>query len=318
MSILKNAVDSIILGVEDYLSSDNDNRRVLSATRNLFAGILLLFKEKLARESPPGSDEVLIKRDIIPVTDASGNISWRGQGGNTADVRQIEERFNGLGIAVDWKRVHAIRRYRNDIEHYFSRTSVSSAKSMISDCFIVIRDFLRTHLLEDPLDLLGKDVWDELVAINDVYQKEKRECEQSLGTVDWEYPALDVAIKELKCSECGSDLIDLVDSIASRESAELRCRSCGSEWNFESATSEAISSYFDYDNYQAIKDGADPATIECPNCGKNTYILEDDICVLCGDSVERTCQRCGGDIPPDELDGDGYCGWCAHMMAKDD
>lgn len=59
MSILQNAIDSIALGIEDYNSSDS--RRLISCTRNLFAGILLLFKHKLAILSPPGSDEVLIK-----------------------------------------------------------------------------------------------------------------------------------------------------------------------------------------------------------------------------------------------------------------
>jgi hypothetical protein len=49
-----------------------------------------------------------------------------------------------------------------------------------------------------------------------------------------------------------------------------------------------------------------------------TYILEEDICVLCEESVERNCQRCSFEIPLREIDGTGYCGWCAHMMSKDD
>ncbi|HDS1209226.1 hypothetical protein KE622_08000 [Shewanella algae] len=50
MSLLNNAVESIQIGVEDFESSDA--RRVLSAVRNISAGILLLYKEKLRRMSP--------------------------------------------------------------------------------------------------------------------------------------------------------------------------------------------------------------------------------------------------------------------------
>jgi hypothetical protein len=45
MSILQNAIDSIQVGVEDY--NQEDERRNASAIRNIFAGILLLYKERL-------------------------------------------------------------------------------------------------------------------------------------------------------------------------------------------------------------------------------------------------------------------------------
>ena len=41
MSLLQNAIDSIQVGVEDYLMEDD--RRYLSAVRNICAGILLLY-----------------------------------------------------------------------------------------------------------------------------------------------------------------------------------------------------------------------------------------------------------------------------------
>ena len=63
MSILNNAVESIQVGVEDYLM--DDSRRYLSAVRNICAGILLLYKEKLCRLSPSNNGEILIKKDIL-------------------------------------------------------------------------------------------------------------------------------------------------------------------------------------------------------------------------------------------------------------
>lgn len=50
MSIIQNAIDSIQIGVEDFQS--DDDRRSVSAVRNIAAGILLLYKEKLCQLSP--------------------------------------------------------------------------------------------------------------------------------------------------------------------------------------------------------------------------------------------------------------------------
>ena len=83
MSILRNAIDSIVLGLEDYGSADP--RRLLSCTRNLYAGILLLFKHRLSELSPAESDEALIKEKVEPVADGD-TIHWRGKGKKTVDL----------------------------------------------------------------------------------------------------------------------------------------------------------------------------------------------------------------------------------------
>jgi hypothetical protein len=76
-TILDNAVESIQIGIEDYRS--NDPRRLVSAVRNVHAGILLLCKEKLRRLSPPGSEEMLIKQDSRPIS-RNGEIITIGHG----------------------------------------------------------------------------------------------------------------------------------------------------------------------------------------------------------------------------------------------
>jgi hypothetical protein len=57
--LLKNAVVSIQLGLEDFAS--DDERRIISAARNLYSGVLLLAKEVLRQLSPPGSNDILIR-----------------------------------------------------------------------------------------------------------------------------------------------------------------------------------------------------------------------------------------------------------------
>ena len=315
MGILKNAVDSISLGMEDY--NNPDPRRLVSCTRNLVAGILLLFKHKLVELSPPKSDEVLIKQQIVPTIGTSG-LQWQGKGKKTVDVQQIKERFNALGISVDWTRIDKINDHRNDIEHYHSSLSQDAVRALIADSFMVIRDFIRKHLAKDPLDLLGATTWNALTNVAEVYQKEKEDCASHIESIDWKYDCLVGALSDFNCPECGSGLIDVAAQNSDRLTAEFKCRSCGETWDFESMTDLAISKYYAGQNFLSEKDGGEPLAITCPECGHETYLLEDNVCVICEISVERKCQRCGMEIPPEEIDGEGYCSWCAHMMAKDD
>jgi len=172
MDLYKNAIDSIILGIEDYNSADP--RRLISATRNLVAGILLLIKQKLVLLSPPDSDEVLIKQRISPKVKPDGSLEWSGSGKKTVDVQQMQERCDSLSIFLDWKRVQRIVNHRNEIEHYFPSLTQSALRTLISDSFILIRDLLRVQLEKDPLVELGSDTWTILTKTADVYDQEKR------------------------------------------------------------------------------------------------------------------------------------------------
>ena len=316
MSILQNAIDSIALGVEDYKSPDP--RRLASCVRNIFAGVLLLFKHKLAELSPPDSDEVLIKQQVLPITISSVGLQWQGKGSKTVDVQQIKRRFKSLGISVEWERVDNINKYRNEVEHYYSSVSQSTARAMIADSFIVIRDFVRKQLQQEPLAILGRDTWETLTNISEIYEREKQECTNHITAIDWEYALLGDALIQFRCLQCGSGLIDVTNRGTERETTEFYCRSCGQKWEFATIAPLAIDNFFADENHRSIRHGGDPATITCPNCSNDTYILSEDVCVMCGESVEWECKRCGCEIPIEEMDGEGYCGWCAHMMSKDD
>jgi predicted RNA-binding Zn-ribbon protein involved in translation (DUF1610 family) len=316
MSILKNAVDSIILGIEDYESTHPG--RLLSATRNLVSGILLLYKHKLASLSPPGSDEALIKQRVVPVTAEGIGITWRGEGKRTVDVQQIRQRCQSLGIGVDCQRVERIVKLRNDIEHYFTVLNQNAVRSLVADSFVLIRDFVRSQLHEDPLALLGAETWNILTSVAEVYDKEKKECENNIDSIDWRFSQLHDALVEWNCPNCGSGLIDVAVTGVDRWEAIFKCRSCGKEHEFEDGAEKAVVESYAGWNYRSIKDGGEPATILCPNCYRETYDLEEDHCLLCEESVERKCQRCWMEIPACEIDGSGYCSFCSHMMSKDD
>src|SRR5713226_2475180 len=112
MDLLNNAIGSITVGVED--SASTESARLLSAVRNIYAGILLLYKEALRRLSPPNSGEVLLKAVIRPKRNPSGTVTFVGLGKKTVDVQQIRERFADLGIKTDWERFKRVSDLRND------------------------------------------------------------------------------------------------------------------------------------------------------------------------------------------------------------
>jgi hypothetical protein len=217
--MLQNAIDSIAVGLEDFESSDK--RRVASCVRNIFSGILLLFKYKLALMSPNGSDEVLIKRVILPVVNENGAIEFRGNGKMTIDVQQIQDRFKSLGINVDWHRINQIQSCRNDIEHYYDSRETGTVKKIITESFIIIRDFISNHLHKDPKDVLGEKAWNCLVSVAEVYQREMDECVDGISAVDWNSELLLEALQEITCDKCGSDLIEVISGFENCFEAEL-------------------------------------------------------------------------------------------------
>lgn len=315
MSILKNAINSIAIGLEDYQSLDE--RRIVSSTRNIFAGILLLFKHKLCELSPSDSDESLIKQRVLPEIDATGAVRWIGKGNKTVDVQNIKERFKSLEITVDWARLERINNYRNDIEHYFSTQNPQSVQRLISDSFLIIRDFISDHLNEDPKQLLGDEAWTVLIEVNEVYEKERAVCEEAIEGLQYIHDEIISAFVDYSCNECGSGLIMPSDRNVEAIEVEFLCKSCGKELPYEDIAKLAVSEYFSHEVYLSQTDGADSPIADCPECA-GIYLYNEGVCSSCGHGAEHECQMCSSTIIPEELYAAPFCGYCAHVMSKDD
>ena len=305
MSILQNAIDSIAIGLEDFNSPDS--RRLISSTRNIFAGVLLLFKYKLSLLSPEDSDEVLIKQRITPQMDSNDILRWVGKGKKTVDVSQIQERFKALDIIVDWSRLNRINSYRNDIEHYFSSQSKSSIETLISSSFIIIQSFITDYLEEDPQELLGKESWNILIKISEVYSKERSECIERLQLFQWESDTLSSAIENVKCLACGSDLITV------NENNDFECRSCSEVYLYDSIIKNSLEQYCT--NYD-FQEGGDAELITCPFCNEETYMFHEQKCALCNESASHECSRCNTSIPSCEITDESLCSYCSYMSEK--
>jgi hypothetical protein len=63
MNLFENAIAAIQVGIEDFESKDE--RRALSSVRNIFSGLVLLYKSKLWELSPQNGEYLLIKNDLV-------------------------------------------------------------------------------------------------------------------------------------------------------------------------------------------------------------------------------------------------------------
>jgi hypothetical protein len=106
-----------------------------------------------------------------------------------------------------------------------------------------------------------------------------------LAEVKWVSQALESGVPDLTCDACGSDLLKPVTN--SHGEVILRCCSCGVEERPESYVPSAISSALDYDLYLAIKDGGETPYVLCPECGEETYVIDEHRCALCEHEAEH-------------------------------
>lgn len=318
MTILNNAIDSIQLGIEDYELIGEDPKRLVSCTRNLFSGILLLFKSHLADLSPIGSNDLYIKVKNKEITDKDGNVSLVGVGNSTINFKGIVDKFSEFKIEVAWEDLEKIQEYRNNVEHYFSNENPKAIQAILTHSFNIINDFVRSYLDEEPLMLLGNDYWQKLLDVKNVYDKEKLECLHALEKNTYFLAKQEDLIKNAICSTCGSDLLRPIDTQVSAKYTSYECVACHDELSFEQVINSAVS--VDYErnyDYCHYKDGGSDPYTSCPECGEDTYSMEELICLCCEESAIHECERCSASLCPEEVTwNEGYCSYCVHQWEK--
>ena len=222
--LLDNAILSIELGVEDVESGDD--RRLLSAIRNLYAGVLLLCKQVLWNASPAGSDGSLIYKDLVPAKQPDGTVLMKPKKAhrNTVDRRMIEERFKSLGLDLDWDRLNKLANIRNDAEHLFLKATPTVAREVLASAMPLIERLLVEHLEEEPLGVVDEDVWQKLLENQEVFEAQQTRCRETFDKVDWSSQLAGEAVEHLRCDDCGSTL-------SPTDLTQITQRSTISRWN---------------------------------------------------------------------------------------
>lgn len=319
MKILKNAVEAIQIGLEDFTSEDP--RRAQSALRNIFAGTLLLFKEKLRRLSPPANDNILIQQTIVPSLDEHGQLFFQGRGHKTVDVQQIRERFKNFGIIINWNAFDEISNLRNNIEHYYTEKPPYIVNEVVSKSFKIIRDFCVTYLNEEPSELFGPEAWNIFLETDEIYESEKNESIKSLLGVDWKFQTLREAVSNIRCPSCQSDLIHAIihKKYDPGETLTLFCKKCFNEFDIEDVIEECLNEELAAEAHIAGMDGGDDPYADCPECGKSTYIFAEMACLNCGyQQADKRCGICHNQLDLEEAYEGDLCSYHRHSMEKAD
>lgn len=317
MPILKNAVESIQIGMEDF--HDEDERRVLSAIRNLYAGVLLMFKYKLQQLSPEGSDEVLLKTKILPVLDTeTGKLIWRGKGKKTVEVFDIKERLTALGVTdIDWNKLDDLQKIRNEIEHYYSKETFVRMKEAIANAAFLVVQFCEPYLEEKPVDILGQQCWDLMLDISQVYESELSSCKQNLHSVNWEFSEVEASIDKFRCPDCTSQLLKVIDIPAVNNDVIFSCCSCQNENNYSSVIGPALSESLALSNHLSYKDCGEFISETCPECNEETFLIEHSQCASCFYKLEYShCEWCETPLTLHDQVNEGTCGYCQYKYDK--
>jgi hypothetical protein len=322
MTMLDNAVSSIRLGVEDFKAIPADEARALSAIRNLSAGLLLMFKVKLQELSPADSKEALLKQHVTTGLDADGNPVWVGKGGQTVDVRTIEERLVNLGVeGIEWSLLRKLTTMRNDVEHYYSKLPASGLAEAMAASFHLIQQFVPRYLDRTPMELLGDDLWRFLTAQEIFYNRELEICQTANKQVPWGHELLRNSVELLQCPACGSLLIKPVTLVIDASEIAFACTCCASNSTYTEAAENIATNYHYADLYSAFTQGGEAPLEHCSSCGHFSYLTEEFECFLClQDSPGPACAECGATLES-QIDKDDdmtrLCGMCRYAIEAD-
>ncbi len=316
--LLDNAVTSIRLGVEDFENADamgGDPARSLSSVRNLFAGVLLLFKFKIA-DCATNDDEaeslIFIPPKIQPFPDGKGGVVWVPHGKfmrTTINVATIKERLDAFKIGNDWKVVEHLQSLRNDIEHLHPNEAHGDLLVFVANLFPVLSDFISKQLGKTPGDLLG-DAWSIMLNHANTFQKHKEDCER-----EWAKAGIPGRMGEfigyVRCEACCHPLVrpnpEQLEEGMTVESNEYefeyQCVLCDNRDNIKNDLIYELKKSFNTD-YKSQREDVE----NCISCGRSAFVVSEGKCYWCGqEQTHKLCSICGEWLSQHESDMGPLC-----------
>ncbi|CAI3922954.1 hypothetical protein [Commensalibacter communis] len=330
----ENAISSIQLGIEDFEISQKEEKeggkpaRALSAVRNLFSGVLLLFKYRIALSVPEDKKEQreqLIYKppcEILPYLDDDGNVDWQPKGKfktTTIDLFDIKSRFKTLNIHTNWNVIKKLQECRNLLEHLHPINSLGEIADLVAELFPILRDFIQDELKEDPKELL-QDSWEILLKQHGFFKDTRRKCLNEWGDV---YVPIKLRefLKQCQCESCGSILLAPSRECIGRgenvqdcpDIFQYECQACREEGLITPLLFDQLEILY----CQSAKDQDIHSELqECPECYKWTFVTEKGECFWCEYENKYTeCSRCGGEL--DHLELEDLCSGCMQYIAKE-
>jgi hypothetical protein len=320
--LLENAINSIKLGIEDYELSATPGKesRAISAARNIYAGLLLLFKYRIGSlaDTPEQLIELLYRPEKIqPVRNSSGFIEWRPtpHPKDTIDTGMIQSRLTGLGIYHDWNVVEKLRKCRNDLEHLHPKAPTTEIQRLIVDLFPMLQRFVHEELGQSPSELL-EDAWESMVAVSSFYEETQKEALElwkaaGLPSEAWNF------LSTCPCEACYSSLLQPLKS-----SIEARLAVDTQEFQYECISCKHTGSIVELFQTEFALSREDPFSEtslirECNTCYIAAFSMTDEYCHWCGEYEKwPRCSICNSPVSEHTQSAGGA--WCDRCAADED
>lgn len=316
--LLQNSINSIKLGIEDYELSTTSGKesRAISAARNIYAGLLLLFKYRIGQlaSSPQQLTELLYKPEKIqPERNASGFIEWRPSphSKDTIDTGMIQARLVGLGIYHDWDVVEKLRKCRNDLEHLHPKAPTIEIQRLIVDLFPMLKRFIHEELGQSPSKLL-EEAWESMVAVSSFYEETQKEAFELWKAAGLPKKAWDF-LSTCSCDGCYSSLLQpLKSSIEGGLTVDMH------EFQYECISckhTDSITELFQTEFALSYEDRFSETSFikECNTCYLVAFSISDEYCHWCGTYEQwPRCSICNNPVSEHtKSEGGAWCDRCA-------
>lgn len=170
-----------------------------------------------------------------------------------------------------------------DTFRYYTSDPREAIREVIANTFVLIRDFIKTELGEEPDNVLGEQYWRLMLAESEVFQRERENCLQALRELPWPTARLESLVESIHCISCDSELV-MPDEARTTPLTEryFTCRACRFDMQYTETIEAALGALFvdtadnqEPDNYSSLLS-------RCSECGRVSYVEEDVQCVLCG------------------------------------
>lgn len=331
--LFDNAIISVQLGLEDFqLAQKSEDAggnpsRALSSVRNLYAGMLLLFKYRIAMSVDSEEDAYQLifnpPMKVLPHPDGKGGVEWIPVGkfkSTTIDTYGIKERFDKFGIEVNWPVIEKLQECRNHLEHLHPQNTLGEVAGFVADLFPLIRDFIVNEIKASPTEVLGHH-WEIMLKHHAFFLQQQKECLAS-----WEDAGIPEGMVEYLndciCADCGSKLIkastESLDNelqVCDNDEFQYKCVSCECNSNFKPILIDS----FERANFYWIPDGDEPEYEDCASCRNGTFIISEQECRWCGEGLDyNECKFCDEPLGQDDQINDGLCAYCYYKYTKDD
>ncbi|KTB82792.1 hypothetical protein AO072_21870 [Pseudomonas syringae ICMP 13102] len=102
----------------------------------------------------------------------------------------------------------------------------------------------------------------------------------------------------------------------------FNCTRCEAISQFDDVVDSMLTGKYFTDLYIAATQGGEGPLDVCDHCERDSYVIEENQCAICGDGAKApACRQCGtkldDDVEIEEIHSDALCDHCRYILEMD-